>query len=176
LKFEFARSMFTSLTKVIAFLRKTPMTGRTGELLHLASPITSDDLDAATKEVCTPGSVSSSIANSIAKRNRAMMRDTSQPVWHVGLMPRKVVEKFVLQAWHSAFLIRQSSQGEAYVLCINDKGAVTNFHIKVVGGKYIFSTEAYDSLDSIVKVLQKTPISGRAGPLVLGLPAPAKDY
>ena len=151
------------------------MTGRTGQLLYLASPITSDDLDAATKEVSTPGSVSSSIASSVAKRDRAMTRDRSQPVWHVGLMPRKLVEKFVVQAWHTAFLIRQSSQGEAYVLCINDQGAATNFHIKVVSGKYIFSNEAYDSLDAIIKVLQKTPISGRTGPLCLGLPAPTKS-
>jgi hypothetical protein len=52
----------------------------------------------------------------------------------------------------------------------------TNFQItRNDAGKYYFGAEKGNSLAAIVEILRTTPISGRAGPITLGQPAPTNQ-
>ena len=135
---------------------------QTGDLLHLGSPVTAMQL---TKYKQVASHRSEAKTSSVRRNVRA---------WYVGHMARKNVEELVLEAWHTSFLVRASSRGSGFVLCVNDLGVVTNFQVTTDShGRCEFGGTIYNSLDDVIEILRKSPVSGRDGkPLLIGEPAP----
>jgi len=93
--------------------------------------------------------------------------------WFAGAASRSVVEASVLRSGQGDYLVRESSKGTNYVLCLNDGGAPLSFQIQREGAAFIFTGRAFRSMTSLIEFLRSTPLMGQAGnPVILGMPAP----
>eukprot|EP00039_Didymoeca_costata_P010463 m.140887 g.140887 ORF g.140887 m.140887 type:complete len:1165 (+) comp14835_c0_seq1:273-3767(+) len=92
--------------------------------------------------------------------------------WFAGTMPRSNCEKLVCSEEHGAFLVRQSSNGRNYVICVNDNGSPMHFRIDTVDHGFVFAENVYKSLESIISFLKSQILHGKSGMLLqLTLPA-----
>lgn len=89
--------------------------------------------------------------------------------FYAGQMPREECEAFVKKAAHGDYLIREKSDGQSYVLVINNKGGVMNMVIKRdADGKY----QGEDTLELLLRKYKKQDLKSKKGDVVpLGKPA-----
>lgn len=93
--------------------------------------------------------------------------------WYVGPMSRFATENAVLLGEKGDFLLRQSSDGLQYVLCVNAGETVKNYKIARVPKGFVFVKKLYKNMESIVRALKKEPMAGPDGKaLPLGKAAP----
>jgi len=97
--------------------------------------------------------------------------------YYVGNMPRAEAEEYVKKSGEGAYLIRQNTKGDKYVLVVNSSQKVMNFIITVNSdGKFLFGGLPHDSLEMVIRHLRRTPLMGGAGkPMYVSQPAHTTD-
>lgn len=100
------------------------------------------------------------------------VEDISKAKWYVGKTPRVECDKAVLAANVGDWLVRMSSSGTTYVICINDSGICQNYQVHIKGKKFSMGGVDFNSVMECLMFLRANPINGRAGRLYyLGKPA-----
>eukprot|EP00040_Diaphanoeca_grandis_P014569 m.74029 g.74029 ORF g.74029 m.74029 type:complete len:881 (-) comp24616_c0_seq1:127-2769(-) len=90
--------------------------------------------------------------------------------WFAGGMPKRAADDMVLSGTHGDYLIR--TEGDIYVISINDSSTCANYKIRVDGNELVFAGKKFPSLESIIDMMKKQPICGNNGrPLILRQPA-----
>lgn len=84
--------------------------------------------------------------------------------WFRGDMKRRDCEDAIEYGEMGDFIVRKSSSGETYTLCVNDGGRSVSFSIKVAGRKnFIFRKEAYSSLEEVIDGIRMRPLKSKRG-------------
>eukprot|EP00036_Acanthoecidae_sp_10tr_P010242 CAMPEP_0182923568 /NCGR_PEP_ID=MMETSP0105_2-20130417/5514_1 /TAXON_ID=81532 ORGANISM="Acanthoeca-like sp., Strain 10tr" /NCGR_SAMPLE_ID=MMETSP0105_2 /ASSEMBLY_ACC=CAM_ASM_000205 /LENGTH=554 /DNA_ID=CAMNT_0025061295 /DNA_START=292 /DNA_END=1952 /DNA_ORIENTATION=+ len=83
----------------------------------------------------------------------------SVPTWFVGKLDRETADKAVKSGGPGTYLVRESSSGDKYIICINWDGHVKNFQIYITGDGYKFSGQTHAELQTLISALQKQGIS-----------------
>eukprot|EP00040_Diaphanoeca_grandis_P037519 m.244649 g.244649 ORF g.244649 m.244649 type:complete len:626 (-) comp33833_c3_seq1:424-2301(-) len=100
------------------------------------------------------------------------VEDISKAAWYVGRINRIECDKAVLVANPGDWLVRMSSNGSTYVICVNDNGQCQNFQVHIRGKKYNMGGVDFNSVMECLMFLKNNPINGRSGRLYyLGKPA-----
>jgi len=98
--------------------------------------------------------------------------DISKAPWYVGRTVRVECDKAVLVANAGDWLVRMSSKGDTYVICVNDNGQCQNFQVAIMGKKFRMGGVDFGSVMECLMYLKNNPINGRSGRLYyLGKPA-----
>lgn len=95
--------------------------------------------------------------------------------WFAGAMAKRPCENAVISSAHGAFLIRESTTADRFVLCVNDHGTAVNFPVNLTaeGNTCSFGTKTFVSLHDLVDHLRTAAVRGRDGtPLRLTDAAP----
>lgn len=78
-------------------------------------------------------------------------------------------DKAVLKGGSGTYLIRESSSGDKYIVCVNWEGVAKNFQVYITeDGGYKFSGQTYPDLQRLVTFLQKHGITKNGRSLTLG--------
>jgi len=90
--------------------------------------------------------------------------------WFVGNIAKKQADQMVMAGSHGDYLIR--TEGDIYVISVNDNFNCANYKIQVRGEELVFANKAFPTLQSIIDMMKKQPICGSNNrPLILRLPA-----
>eukprot|EP00038_Savillea_parva_P030952 m.81770 g.81770 ORF g.81770 m.81770 type:complete len:1098 (+) comp9426_c0_seq1:297-3590(+) len=94
--------------------------------------------------------------------------------WYAGALAKGKCEAAVTSSPDGSFLVRESTSGDKFVLCVNDNGTAVNFPIDIVDGKKCsFGSRTFDNLHDLIDHLRGTAVKGLNGrPLWLTEPAP----
>eukprot|EP00035_Acanthoeca_spectabilis_P037326 m.44598 g.44598 ORF g.44598 m.44598 type:complete len:554 (-) comp8559_c0_seq1:2948-4609(-) len=93
----------------------------------------------------------------------------SVPAWFAGKLNRDTCDKAVLKGGSGTYLIRESSSGDKYIVCVNWEGVAKNFQVYITeDGGYKFSGQTYPDLQRLVTFLQKHGITKNGRSLTLG--------
>lgn len=160
-KYVFGAKLFDNIRGLIKYLRVNPLTGKDGSTLQLQSAAAFSD-EFMSSSMLSDISAASSVSSAAGSRN-----------WFVGTTKRSAVEAAVLKGNQGDFLVRESSKGTHYVLCLNDSGSPLSFQIQREGAAFIFTGRAFRSMTSLIEFLRSSPLMGSTGnPVTLGVPAP----
>lgn len=161
-KYVFGAKLFDSIRALIKFLRISPLTGKNGSVLQLQSPAPYYDMDET---------ASMSFMSDISSASE--FGSVSRQPWFAGKARRSAVEASVLAASNGDYLVRESSKGTHYVLCINDNGLPLSFQIKREGSSFVFYDRSFASIYSLIDFLRTSPLMGSQGNVLhLKNPAP----
>eukprot|EP00039_Didymoeca_costata_P001779 m.55053 g.55053 ORF g.55053 m.55053 type:complete len:663 (+) comp10963_c0_seq1:222-2210(+) len=73
------------------------------------------------------------------------------PPWFAGRLDRDKCDKAVQNGQEGDYLVRESRQGDKFVLCVKVNGKPKNFQIIMKGANYVFSGRKHESLDKVVE-------------------------
>eukprot|EP00038_Savillea_parva_P011136 m.195345 g.195345 ORF g.195345 m.195345 type:complete len:539 (+) comp19460_c0_seq1:468-2084(+) len=84
----------------------------------------------------------------------------SVPRWFAGKLNRDTCDAAVIKSGNGSYLIRESSSGDRYIVCINHSGTAKNFQIMITDqGRYKFSGNTYANLQELVTFLKRNGIT-----------------
>jgi hypothetical protein len=86
-------------------------------------------------------------------------------------MSAKDTDDAILKGPLGTYVVRLIKKDQ-YAVAFNDHGKVTNFPVKVVRGKYVFSKKEFASLETVVNLLKASPFKGSKGNMTLTMPIP----
>ena len=77
------------------------------------------------------------------------------PPWFAGRIDRDACETAIVNGQDGNFLVRESSKGDKFIICLRVGGRPKNFQIHIVNGKYKFSGIEHPTIEAVVTYCQK---------------------
>eukprot|EP00041_Stephanoeca_diplocostata_P022933 m.555067 g.555067 ORF g.555067 m.555067 type:complete len:634 (+) comp22180_c0_seq3:280-2181(+) len=95
------------------------------------------------------------------------------PAWFAGRLERKKCEAAVQAGTNGTYLVRESSSGDKYIICVKYNDIVKNFQIHITDdGAYRFSGRIYSDLEGVMTHVKKHGISKDKAKIPLAIVAP----
>lgn len=84
--------------------------------------------------------------------------------WYRGDMKRRDCEDAIEYGDLGDFIVRKSTSGDSYTICVNDGGRAVSFSIKTPKrGQFVFRKETYLSLQAVIDDLRVKPLKSKRG-------------
>jgi hypothetical protein len=133
--------------------------------------------------------VDDAIAHALARplksrldKSLKLMHPANVDGWYDGEITREKCEKFVNRGEAGDFIVRKSSSGDSYTVCINEGGkkvsqmsskACVSFSIRIHGREqFVFRKRIFTSLESAIDDLRRKPLTGKRGQVYQALGPP----